>query len=354
MAAVHGNQGRAPRNKKPVVMKAKAVRLKKEKFHDFNIAHTMDKFEEEEDLSMSYSTFYRWCTAEGLGKHKQKRRKKISKKLRERYKQEGYFIQMDGSPHVWFGEQESCLINMIDDATNKLLAAEFWPSETTMACLSVLKSFVDKHGIPWFIYTDRAGIYGGQKRQEFSHFEAACEELGIKIIYANSPEAKGRVERANRTLQDRIIPELRLAGIRDFGKANEFLQSYIENEWVKKFAVDAENPEPAFKTLPPHKSSMQICSTKFKREIKKNSTISFQGVIYCIFAKPNEPQITSNSAEVRVYPNGTWSVFVEDRLVNLNVAPKNHQPDHRYAEKIKKGNQDLMVCGQQTPLAKAS
>lgn len=352
--AVHGNQGRVPKNKKPTIMKAKAVRLKKEKYYDFSISHTMDKFEEgETDLSMSYSTFYRWCTEAGLGKHKQRRRKKVSKKLRPRYGQEGYFVQMDGSPHVWFGEEKSCLIIMIDDATSKILAAEFWPTETTMGCLSVLKECVASHGIPSFIYTDRAGIYGGQKRQDFSHFDAACKELEIKIFYADSAEAKGRVERANRTLQDRLIPELRLAGITTIGEANAFLKNFLKTDWDKHFIVEAAEDTIAFRPLPISKSLKQVCSVKHTREIKKNCTLSFEGVIYCLSALPNEPKISSNVAQIRLYPDGSWSVFVEERLVSLTVAPRAAQPDPKYVQKIRRGNANLHIEGREVPLLKA-
>jgi len=343
IGAAHGNKNKTPTNKKAIVMKAKAIRLKKEKYFDFNITHTLDKFIEDElELTMSYSTLYRWITKEGLGKFTQKRRKKVSRKLRERYKQEGYFIQMDGSPHVWFGDQECCLISMIDDATSKILSAQFWPSETTMGCLSVLKEFIDKHGIPTFIYTDRAGIYGGQKRQEFSHFDAACEELGIKVIYANSAEAKGRIERSHRTLQDRLIAAMRLAGINNFGSANSFLRSYLATEWESKFTVEATNSIPAYKPFPINKSTKQACCCKEKREIKKNSTISFQNVIYSLKSKQNEPRISSNRAEIRTYPDGTWSVFVDDRRVDLFTAPGNLQPDPKYVQKIRPGNIDLL------------
>jgi L-rhamnose mutarotase len=151
---------------------------------------------------------------------------------------------------------------MIDDATGKILAGQFWPSESTLGCLSVLKKLIETHGIPNFIYTDRAGVYGGTKRQEFSHFESACLELNIKIIYANSPQAKGRIERSNRTLQDRLIAEIRLAGIKNM------------------------------------------------------------------------------------------SVYVENRLVNLYVAPRNLQNDANYMKKIKRGNDDLQITGIPIPLMK--
>jgi hypothetical protein len=102
---------------------------------------------------------------------------------------------------------------MIDDATSDIPAAEFWPTETTAGCLAVLCELIEKRGKPWFIFTDKAGVYGGQKRQEFSHFDQACKELGISVIYADSAEAKGRVERFFRTMQDRLVAEMRLAGV---------------------------------------------------------------------------------------------------------------------------------------------
>jgi hypothetical protein len=114
---------------------------------------------------------------------------------------------MDGSTHQWFGNDKSCFIAIIDDATSDI-HAEFFKSETTQGCLKVIRDFIHKNGLFRTLYVDRAGIFGGPKRCNFSQVQRACEELGIEIIFACSPQGKGRIERAFDTLQDRLIPEL--------------------------------------------------------------------------------------------------------------------------------------------------
>ena len=113
----------------------------------------------------------------------------------------GLMLQMDGSPHRWFGDKKSCLIAIIDDATSEI-HAEFFESETTLGCLKVLRDYIGKKGVFKVLYVDKAGIFGGPKRCNFSQVQRACSEIGIEIIFANSPQGKGRVERSFDTFQD--------------------------------------------------------------------------------------------------------------------------------------------------------
>ena len=138
-------------------------------------------------------------------------------------------IQMDGSLHKWFGNKKSCLIIAIDDA-NSEIHGEFFKSETTIGCMKVLKNLIKKKGVFKMLYVDKAGIFGGHKRQQFSQLMRACKELGIQI--AHSPQGKGRVERAFNTLQDRLIPDLRQNKITTMLEANRFLhQKFIPSFW---------------------------------------------------------------------------------------------------------------------------
>jgi len=340
LGVVHGNRGKRPANRKDDFTKARIIRLKRDKYPDFNVTHALDKLIEEEKAEISYSTLHRWCASAGLLKFKQRRRKK-GRALRERYAKEGYFVMMDGSPHLWFGEENSCLISTIDDATSDIPVAEFWPVESTLGCLSVLKQLVEKRGVPEVIYTDKAGIYGGSKRQEFSQFDRACKELGCKVIYANSPEAKGRIERSYRTLQDRLVAEMRLAGVSSYSEANAFLKEYISREWKGKFTHPAESLEIAYKQVPFGLNPHDVCCIKIPRDIRKNSTISFGNVVYVLRPKNGDPLIATRNAEIRIFPDNTWAVFCENRRVHTSVAPRNHQPDFRYLDKIRPGNADL-------------
>ena len=117
------------------------------------------------------------------------------------------------------------MIAAIDDATSDIPYAEYFLSEDTINCMTVLQKIIEKQGIPYAIYVDQAGCWGGEKRAHFNQFKRACEELGIKIIFANSPEGKGRIERTWDTMQDRIIPEMRLRKIHRMSAANDYLQN---------------------------------------------------------------------------------------------------------------------------------
>ena len=142
----HGNTGRAPVNKTDSDLIFKAKKLIKDKYFDFNLTHALEKLVSDEGLVINRETFRKNCHEIGMVKRAQKRRSKV-RKARDRIAQAGVMLQMDGSPHRWFGRQESCLIGAIDDATSEVCGAEFFESETTIGCLKVLKNIVERKGL---------------------------------------------------------------------------------------------------------------------------------------------------------------------------------------------------------------
>jgi len=152
-------------------------------------------------------------------------------------------LQMDGSTHRWFGDKKSCLIALIDDASSEV-HAEFFDAETTLGCLKVLRDYIERRGLFKVLYVDKAGIFGGPKRCNFSQVKRACEELGIEIIFANSAQGKGRIERSFDTFQDRLVPELRLKRIKRMESANRYLQgTFIPDYWEKQNKVVPRLPQ---------------------------------------------------------------------------------------------------------------
>lgn len=145
--------------------------------------------------------------------------------------QPGLMLQMDGSPHQWFCELRSCLI------AKHRRCEEFFPSETTEGCMKVMKTYIEKRGLFKTLYVDRAGIFGGPKRSNFSQMQRACEELGIEIIFTNSPQGKGRVERAFDTFQDRLVPEPRFVM-----KSPETLSTSAKDNQLKLLVAVQEKP----------------------------------------------------------------------------------------------------------------
>lgn len=267
-------------------------------------------------IVINRETFRKSCHEIGMVKRAQKRRAK-PKKARDRLTQAGVMLQMDGSPYRWFGGVESCLIGAIDDANSEVVGAEFFESETTLGCMRVLKTIVERKGLFNILYTDKAGIFGGPKRVKFSQVKRALGELGIAIIFANSPQAKGRIERLWGTLQDRLIPEMRLRKIRSFEVANHFLQEqYLPNDHNKNFMVLPRNLEPAWRVVPSAIDLNNIFCLKERRSVKNDHTFSWNGVTYKLISE-FKYSIQNQKIEIRTYLDGTWKVFFADLQVEV-------------------------------------
>lgn len=329
---LHGNVGKVPINRTSTSDLQLAAKLMKEKYFDFNLTHALEKLAKDEGLRINRETFRKVCHQEGMVKRAQRRKSKI-RKARDRITQEGVMLQMDGSPHRWFGGEETCLVGVIDDATSEVWGAEFFESETTMACLKVLKSVIEKKGLFSILYTDRAGIFGGQKRVRFSQVKRALGELGINIIFANSPQAKGRIERLWGTLQDRLVPEMRLRNIKSQETANDYLtEQYLENEHNKKFKVLPRNLEPAWRAVPLGIDLTEIFCLKERRSVKRDHTYSFEGRLYKIISEFKH-SIESQKIEIRTYLDGSQKVFFADREI---VVSQHHlQPQISGVERLK-------------------
>ena len=278
---IHGNSGSEPANKTANALKSQVQALIREKYYDLNLLHLSETLITNENISVKRETLRKWAHEIHHVKRSKRRRSKAHKR-RERMISPGLMLQMDGSPHRWFGDKKSCLIAIIDDA-NSDLYAEFFPSETTVGCLKVMRSVIEKNGLFKTLYVDRAGIFGGPKRCNFSQMQRACEELGIEIIFANSPQGKGRIERAFDTLQDRLIPELRLNNITDINKANDYLQQqFIPKYWRKKIVVVPHSSKTEFFQLPHNINLDNICVIKEYRKIRNDHTFSYGNKLYLI------------------------------------------------------------------------
>ena len=225
----------------------------------------------------------------------------------------GLMLQMDGSTPQWFGNKKSCLIAMIDDATSELYA-EFFEAETTLSCLQVLKKVIEKKGVFKALYVDRAGLFGGPKRCHFSQVQRACSELGIEIIFANSPQAKGRIERVFNTLQDRLIPELRLRSIHTMEKANQYLQRvFIPSYWNK---IEPSNNDSGFEPVQKHLTLGTTCIIKEYRKIRNDHTFSYGNKFYLIKSSLKE-SIAKQEIEIRISNKEKFTAYFANRKLNI-------------------------------------
>jgi transposase len=228
---VHGNRGKPGPRRKSAKLRAQVLARYRERYPDFGPTLAAEKLQAE-GLAVDHETLRRWLVAKGLWSSGRKRQQHRS--WRERRECFGQMVQMDGSHHDWFEgrRDKAVLMVMVDDATNRT-GARFSEEETTRAAYDVFDGWVRKNGLPGSLYVDRDSIYrcervgtvaeqlAGQEPQ--TQFGRAMGQLGVEVIMAHSPQAKGRVERRNGLLQDRLVKELRLAGISDLDTANEFL-----------------------------------------------------------------------------------------------------------------------------------
>ena len=248
--------------------------------------------------------------------------------MRERRARLGEMIQIDGSPHDWFeGRGEYCtLLVFIDDATGKLMQLRFMPTETTLGYMHVLHDHITAHGVPAALYSDKHSIFRINAKDADpdaeTQFSRAARELGIECIHANSPQAKGRVERANQTLQDRLVKEMRLAGINNMNEANAWLPAYI-NEYNQRFAVVPRDPQDAHV---PYQGTAEelsgILSVHVAKKLSKN--LSFQHEGQLIQVQTTGKGLALREANVTLYQHfdGTQELLWRKQKMAFTVMTK--------------------------------
>ena len=250
---IHRSRGRTASNRLSDGVRDYVVELVRQNYRDFGPTLAAEALLERHGVEVSRETVRKWMAEAGLWLSRKQRNTFHQPRLRrESY---GELVQIDGSEHRWFEHRgEPCtLLVFIDDATSKLLQLRFVPSESTASYFEVLQGYLQTHGCPVAFYSDKHSVFrvnrpeakGGQGMTQFGR---ALAELNIEIICANSSQAKGRVERANRTLQDRLVKELRLAGISDMERGNAFLSRFVER-YNERFSVRAAKSENSHRPL---------------------------------------------------------------------------------------------------------
>lgn len=321
----HGNCGNSAWNSVPQELIDQHVELYEKKYSKFNYSHALEMIRSLEELvKMSYTIFRKACRFKGIGKVK-KRRTSKARVARERYAEEGYMWQMDGSPELWDGKTETCLVALIDDATSKIPFAALSPTETTWACMNVVKEAIRRHGKPEFILTDKAGWSegSGRKRQHFSQFERACLQLDVTVIATPSAESKGRIERLNRTFQDRLIPELDLFGITGNKDCNRYIDQVFIPGWDEKFVVEAKNQTTRYRPIESHIDLNEIFCIQHDRVVNRDHTIFYNGKKHVIWPAEGK-SYKGKSVTVHQYEDQTISIFYGTKklMSEAMIAPK--------------------------------
>jgi transposase len=249
-----------------------------ENYPDFGPQLAKEVLEKRHGLKFSREWLRQLMIEVGLWEAKQRKSLCVHQR-RERRSHEGELVQIDGSYHKWFEDRgpACCLINMIDDATGKLKELKFVEHESTQAYFDSTRSYVLRNGCPGAMYSDRHSIFNGPKND--SQFRRALKELGIELILAHSPQAKGRVERSHATLQDRLIKLMRIEGLSSMEEGNRFLERYME-EHNAKFSRLPKNAENAHIPLIRELDLDRILCVKEKRKISKQLTIQYGNKTY--------------------------------------------------------------------------
>ena len=313
--------------------------LLRTKYPDFGATLAAEKLREREGIEVSRETVRRIQIDLGLARARRRRAVRVHSP-RERRPRFGELVQIDGSPHDWFeGRGPRCtLIVFIDDATGRLTALQFAPVETTKAYLEALRAHVLAHGVPLAFYSDRHGIFRLNAKEAASgdgltEFGRVAERLKVELIQAATPQAKGRVERANQTLQDRLIKEMRLAGVCDIEAAQVFAQAFIEI-WNAKFA------RPPFEAADAHRPWTQdaqaleeALARREQRTLSKALTFSAGGKLYCI--KTNGPGTALRGARVTLlhFQDGGMRIHYKNRTLPYTHFKTNPGPNPAEDEK---------------------
>jgi len=297
---IHKSRGRPSNRALPGKIKEKALKLYREKYYDFGPTLASEKLFEIDKIKLNDETLRRWLTQESIPY--KKRRKRPHRQWRERKHSFGEMVQMDGSHHDWFeGRDPECvLMGYIDDATGKPFA-RFYPYEGTLPAMDSFKRYIEKYGMPVSIYLDKHPTYKSTKKQTIedelnnteplSQFSRAVSELGVNVIYADSPQAKGRIERLFNTFQNRLIKEMRLKGIKSTEEGNKFLKHYL-SAYAKRFAVQPANHTDLHRPVPQNVDLDAVFCVKTIRALRNDFTVAYNGKLYQIEDNVNAEKVT--------------------------------------------------------------
>lgn len=320
-------RGKPSNRRTPSDVLAKAVSLIGAHYADFGPTLACEKLNEIHKIVLSVETVRQAMLGAGLWTARQGAKARTHA-MRERRARRGELIQIDGSPHDWFEGRapRCCLLVFIDDATSELMALRFVDHETTLDYMGLLEEHIVNHGLPAALYSDRHSIFqvnkGNDKDDAQTQFARALEQLGIEGIQANSPQAKGRVERANQTLQDRLVKEMRLHGISSQEAANAWLPQYIR-DFNRRFTV---TPACAADAHVPHAGTRdalrRILSIHTSRRLSSNLSCQFDGLLYQIKSADRGLSLRGADVTLVTHHQGETEVLWQGRVLPHTCSSK--------------------------------
>jgi transposase len=331
-ALAHGNRGKIPYNALDVTIRQQVVDLAKIKYRSFNQQHFSEKLREKEGIPLSRSTVRRILLNEGIASPR-KRQVPKHRSRRERYSQAGMLLQTDGSPHTWLEDRgpKLCLIGAIDDATGEVVYAHFQMTETTAGYIRMLRTITSSHGIPLALYHDRHSIFRVTTHQMTldeqltgkspqTQLGRILDELGINSIAANSPQAKGRVERLWGTFQDRLVSELRLVGASNENEANHVLKEFLP-DYNRRFTVQAKESGSAYRQIKPDFKADQVFCYKYSRVVGIDNVVRFGQARIQILPSAQRQSYARCRVEIQAGLDETLIICYEGQILKTKPAP---------------------------------
>lgn len=313
--------------------KEKIMGIVKTKYHDYSAVFAAEKLEEIENIKINHETLRQYMLEAGL----RKARKRYSPRIhqtRDRRPCFGELIQGDGSPHDWFEGRAPvcCLYVLIDDATSQIITMRFELTETSEGYLRCIEAHITTYGKPLAYYTDKHSIFkttrsDPNKMYEDTQVHRAMRSLNIELICANSPQAKGRVERANQTLQDRLIKEMRLKNICSIEEGNAYLPEYIEKH-NKKFAIKPKDEKDAHRPLQiEHDQLKSILSHHETRILTKNLECRYKNKLFQIISmgggfhlRKAEVTVCAHlDGKIEIYYKGKQLAYVAKEIIKKEI-----------------------------------
>ena len=324
-AVAHGHRGRRAPNATPETVARDVVNLAGTKYSIANHTHLSELLSEREGIDIGRTTLRRILVNAGLNSPRRRRRPK-HRVRRRRMPREGMLIQLDGSHHRWLGEDgpQFALLFAVDDATGAVEGALFCDQEDSRSYFLLLQGLIPRRGIPLALYTDRHPVF--RHRSEYqpagtaTQFGRAMDELGIQLIFALFPQAKGRVERTAGTFEDRLISEIRLSGATTMEEAEAVLKQFLPR-YNRRFRVPPQCSEPAFRPVGPELSLGQVLCFKHRRRVARDNTVKFHRHTLQVLPGPKRPSYAEAVVVVLEGLDGRLSLQHEGRIIASQEAP---------------------------------
>ena len=322
-------RGRPSNRRHSDAFRERVLALVREHYHDFGPTLATEYLAERHDVIISNESLRKWMISAGLWKDRDARRPRA---YQPRYRRDcrGELIQVDGSKHWWFEDRgpQCTLLVYIDDATSELMHLEMVESESTFSYMRATRTYIERHGKPVAFYSDKHSAFrnnvASANGDGMTHLGRALEALNIELICANSPQAKGRVERANGTLQDRLVKAMRLEGISSISEANAFLPGYMARH-NQRFAKAPFDPRDLHRPLAPHDDLLREMVWREQRKVTSSLTLHYNKAVFILEPTEISRSLAGQRVDVCEYPDGRLEIRHGERSLPYEMFDKIRQ-----------------------------